>query len=64
MRQSYFTHVVKRHDSLEMTIKLGKVEGSQKREMPSMRWLVSKKKATAFSLQSSSGIRIAYFGGL
>ncbi|XP_049760998.1 solute carrier family 22 member 3 isoform X1 [Elephas maximus indicus] len=36
---THFGHVVRRDQSLEMDIMLGKVEGQQKRRRPSMRWI-------------------------
>ena len=37
LRLSYFGHILRRQDSLEKTIMLGKVEGKRKREIPNMR---------------------------
>ena len=44
LRLSYFGHIMRRQDSLEKTIMLGKVEGSRKRGRPNMRWIDSFKK--------------------
>ena len=35
----YFGHLTQRADSLEKTLKLGKIEGRRRREQPRMRWL-------------------------
>ena len=34
-----FGHLIRRADSLEKTLKLGKIEGRKKREQQRMRWL-------------------------
>ena len=38
LRLSYFGHIIRRQDSLEKAIVVGKVENSRKRGKPSMRW--------------------------
>ena len=38
VRLSYLEHIMRRQDSLEKTIMLGKVEGSRKRGRPNTRW--------------------------
>ena len=45
LRLSYFGRIMRRQDSLEKTIMLGKVEGSRKRGRPNMRWIDSTKEA-------------------
>ena len=35
----YFGHLIRRIDSLERTLMLGKIEGRRRREQPRMRWL-------------------------
>ena len=35
----YFSHLMKRTDSLEKTVMLGKIEGKRRRERQRMRWL-------------------------
>ena len=40
LRLYFFGHIMKRQDSLEKTVMLGKVEGSRKRR-PNMRWIDS-----------------------
>ena len=50
-RLSNFGHFMRRQDSLEKTIMLGKVEGSRKRGRPNMRWIDSIKEAIGMSLQ-------------
>ena len=54
LRLSYFGHIMRRQDSLEKTIMLGKVEGSRKRGRPNMRWIDSIKEAIGMSLQKLS----------
>ena len=54
LRLSYFGHIMRRQDSLEKTIMLGKVEGSRKRGRPNMRWIDSIEEAIGMSLQELS----------
>ena len=37
----YFNHLMRRNDSLEKTLKLGKIEGRRRRGRQRMRWLNS-----------------------
>ena len=39
LRLQYFSHLVKRTDSLEKTLMLGKIEGRRRRQQQRMRWL-------------------------
>ena len=39
LKLQYFGHQVRRADSLEKTLKLGKIEGRRRREQQRMRWL-------------------------
>ena len=39
LKLQYFGHLVRRPDSLEKTLVLGKIEGSRRRGRPRMRWL-------------------------
>ena len=39
LKLQYFGHLMRRADSLEMTLMLGKIEGSRRREGQRMRWL-------------------------
>ena len=39
LKLQYFGHKVQRADSLEKTLKLGKIEGKRKRGRQKMRWL-------------------------
>ena len=39
VKLQYFGHLLGRTDSLEKTLKLGKIEGRKKREQQRMRWL-------------------------
>ena len=51
---SYFGHIMRKQDSLEKTIMLGKLEGSRKRGRPVMRWTETVKEARSLSLQELS----------
>ena len=39
LKLQYFGHLIRRADSLEETLMLGKIEGSRRREQQRMRWL-------------------------
>ena len=39
LKLQYFGHLIRRTDSLEKTLMLGKTEGSRRREWQRMRWL-------------------------
>ena len=39
LKLQYFGHLIRRTDSLENTLMLGKIEGSRRREVQRMRWL-------------------------
>ena len=39
MKLQYFGHLMRRADSFEMTLMLGKIEGRRKREQQKMKWL-------------------------
>ena len=39
LKLQYFGHLMRRTDSLEKTLMLGKIEGWRRREQQSMRWL-------------------------
>ena len=39
LKLQYFDHMMRRTDSLEMTLKLGKIEGKRRRGWQRMRWL-------------------------
>ena len=39
LKHQYFGHLVRRNDSLEKTLKLGKIEGGRRRGRQRMRWL-------------------------
>ena len=39
LKLQYFSHLMKRTDSLEKTLMLGKIEGRRKRQQQRMRWL-------------------------
>ena len=39
LRLQYFVHLLRRVDSLEKTLMLGKIEGSKRRGQQRMRWL-------------------------
>ena len=38
LKLQYFGHVIKRNDSLEKTLRLGKIEGRRRRGQRRMRW--------------------------
>ena len=39
LKIQYFGHLIRRTDSLEKTLMLGKIEGRRRREWQSVRWL-------------------------
>ena len=39
LKLQYFAHLMRRTDSLEKTLMLGKIEGRRRRERQRMRWL-------------------------
>ena len=39
LKLQYFGHLMRRADSLEKTLMLGKIEGGRRRGQPRMRWL-------------------------
>ena len=39
LKLQYFGHLMRRNDSLEKTLMLGKIEGRRRRGRPRMRWL-------------------------
>ena len=39
LKLQYFGHPMRRTDSLEKTLKLGKIDGGRRRKQPRMRWL-------------------------
>ena len=39
LKLQYFGHLMRRADSLEKTLMLGKIEGGRRRGRPRMRWL-------------------------
>ena len=39
MKLQYFGHLIQRADSLEKTLRLGKIEGRRRRGRQRMRWL-------------------------
>ena len=39
VKLQYFGHLMRRADSFEMTLMLGKIEGGRRRERQRMRWL-------------------------
>ena len=41
LKLQYFGHLMRRNDSLEKTLMLGKIEGRRRREQQRMRWLDS-----------------------
>ena len=51
LKLSYFEHIIRRYDSLEKTIMLGKLEGNKRRGRPNTRWINSIKEATDANLK-------------
>ena len=39
LKRQYFGHLMRRTDSVEKTLMLGKIEGRRRRGLPRMRWL-------------------------
>ena len=39
LKLQYFSHLMRRADSFEKTLMLGKIEGRRRRELQRMRWL-------------------------
>ena len=50
LKLQYFGHLMRRTDSLEKTLMLGKIEGRRRRERQRMRWLDGITDATDMSL--------------
>ena len=50
LKPQYFGHLIKRTDSLEKTLMLGKTEGRRRRGRQRMRWLDSLTDSTDMSL--------------
>ena len=50
LKLQYFGHLMRRTDSFEKTLKLGKIEGRRGRERQRMRWLYSITDSMAMSL--------------
>ena len=50
LKLQYFSHLMQRADSLEKTLKLGKIEGRRRRARQRMRWLDSTTKSMDMSL--------------
>ena len=50
LKLQYFGHMMKRADSLEKTLMLGKIEGRKRRGQESMRWLDSITDSTDMNL--------------
>ena len=50
LKPQYFGHLIRRADSLEKTLMLGKIEGRKSREQHKMRWLEGKTNSTEMSL--------------
>ena len=52
LKLQYFSHLMQRADSLEKTLKLGKIEGRRRRARQRMRWLDSTTKSMDMSLSA------------
>ena len=50
LKLQYFGHLMKRADSLEKTLMLGKIEGQRRREQQRMRWLEGITNSTEMNL--------------
>ena len=50
LKHQYFGHLIRRTDSLEKTLMLGKIEGKRRREQQRMRWLNSMTSSMDMSL--------------
>ena len=50
LKLQYFSHLMRRADSLEKTLMLGKIEGRKKRGQQRMRWLDGNTDSTDMSL--------------
>ena len=50
LKLQYFSHLMQKADSLEKTLKLGKIEGRRRRARQRMRWLDSTTKSMDMSL--------------
>ena len=50
LKLQYFGHLMRRADSLEKTLMLGKIEGMRRREQQRMRWLDGITKSMDMSL--------------
>ena len=50
LKLKYFGHQMRRDDSLEKTLMLGKIEGKRRRGRPRARWLDSVSEATGMNL--------------
>ena len=56
LKLQYFGHLMRRADSLEKTLMLGKIEGKRRRGQQRMRWLVSVTDSMDMNLSKLQGI--------
>ena len=56
MKFQYFGHLMRRTDSLEKTLMLGKIEGRRRRGLQRMRWLDGITDLTDMSLSKLQGL--------
>ena len=56
LKLQYFGHLIRRADSLEKTLMLGKIEGKRRRGQQRMRWLVSVTDSMDMNLSKLQGI--------
>ena len=54
LKLQYFSHLMRRTDSLEKTLMLGKIEGRRRRGWQRMRWLDGITNSTDMGLTSAS----------
>ena len=56
LKLQYFSHLMRRTDSLEKTLMLGKIEGRRRRGCQRMRWLDSITDSMVMSLSKLQGL--------